>query len=806
MSLKDQNKFFLVTSLITFVMIVFTFYITVFDQIISQNQGFFYAIVFGVVLVLAFVLCNLFTKLLAVSANLNTSKIFKIISLSCFGVIAIVFIALRFRYNSNLSTYDSDVIKCASSMAAGSLAGKNDIIAIIRRNPTDFLYAVVLTPIIKFLGESNGAIMTVNAFFMILSAFFAYRCVQLISDRICALIAAFGCLIIPGQSFAVYAFDSDVVLAALIFLAMDLYIHFWYLEDDVDEKIRYAYVIGCGAAMGLVMVSEPTMLIAVVLMYVGVYILKKRELKNILISLGCSFGVVLICILIKTFITDISIIDSLADFGNAFAGLFPGSNSGISSSQVFDGFLEGINNQNYYINDSYYFLYGSNGAAYSQLNAAWICLVNQIMYMFVLVMGMMCMIYSIRGSYIQVLPVNIMFIGSFISLIFQAMRNQATFPFMSLLIVLTGICMNYMYLNHHPELDDVSQFIQSISEGVETVEDEGGNVEVMSESAFLDRAKALIFVGENDKLYHSIKEQELEKAKKEFPDRLPSVPKADEVVNSEVPEKEPYFFDNEDKVEETDEELETSADDFDDKSSEEDLISVPQKNSDLVDSEENAEEIVEEKTEDEKAETDNVEADNVEVEAVEEENTEEEVAEKAITEEAAAEETVAEEEKAVEDKTEEEKETTEPEAEKKITVPELKPIVVEKFIRDESDSEAEENKTVDNVPGEAEDSCVSEVESEDAKTEEIDSEDLNEDENEKAELQKESPKKVITATGVVKKKPAAVKKGKPLHNPLPTPKKHEHKTIDFDYKNDKGDSDGWDFDYEVADDDDWDYD
>ena len=782
MSFKDQNKLFIVTSLITFVMIVFTFYITVFDQIISQNQGFFYAIVFGVVLVLAFVLCNLFTKLLAISSNLNSSKIFRIISISCFCLVSLIFIALRFRYNSTLSTYDSDLIKCASSFANGGISGKNELISMVRRNPTDLLYALLLTPIIKFMGESTGAIMTINAIFMILTALFAYRTVQLISDRICALIAAFGCLLIPGQSFAVYSFDSDVLLSMLVFLSMDLYIHFWYLGDDVDDKIRYIYVVGCGLAMGLVIVSEPAMIIAVALMFVAVFLLKKRELKNILISSACSLGVVVICILIKSFIVNISIVDSFFDFANSFTGIFTGSDLGISPTQIFDSFISGISNQNYYINDSYYFLYGNNGAAYSQLNAAWLCLINQIIYMFVLVMGMMCMIYSIRGSYIQVLPVNIMFMGSFIALLFQAMRNQSTFPFVSLLIVLASICLNYMYLNHHPELDDVSQYINSISEGVETIEDEEGNVEVMSESAFVDRAKALIFVGENDKLYQSIKEQEIEKAKKEFPDRLPEVPKADEVIDSKLPEKEPYFFDSEDKKEEFAEEPDTSMDDFDENSTEDELSKNESAHSGLSETSrdiKNALLMIQEEnnlnrvssidendilaSEDESNEDSSKSAvedlkEEIKEEINEEINEEIKEEQKEVPKESIMEELHEDsEEQPKEESKDNTIEATQENSQENTDKPELEPIHVEKFIRDDE-------------PAESVDESV------------------------------ESVDKSIENTDV------AGNIGKPLHNPLPTPKKHEHKTIDFDYKNDKDNDDGWEFDYEVADDDDWDYD
>ena len=53
-------------------------------------------------------------------------------------------------------------------------------------------------------------------------------------------------------------------------------------------------------------------------------------------------------------------------------------------------------------------------------------------------------------------------------------------------------------------------------------------------------------------------------------------------------------------------------------------------------------------------------------------------------------------------------------------------------------------------------------------------------------------------------KTAEVKPSEPIPNPLPVPKKKDHKPIDYDREVKKSDDD-WDFDYDVSSgDDDWD--
>ena len=60
---QKSGKATIIIGVITLIVIAFILFSTLYDQIIAQNEGFFYMLIFGGILVLVFVLINLITKL-----------------------------------------------------------------------------------------------------------------------------------------------------------------------------------------------------------------------------------------------------------------------------------------------------------------------------------------------------------------------------------------------------------------------------------------------------------------------------------------------------------------------------------------------------------------------------------------------------------------------------------------------------------------------------------------------------------------------------------------------------------------------
>lgn len=526
--LKGRNKYFLLLGIISLVMIVFTLFITVYDQIIIQNQGFFYAVIFGGILVLAFVLCNLFTKLVAASVNTYEAESFRIIVYIIFAIISVAFLFMRLRYDSSLPSMESNVVKTGYFIAENTLEGNNDLIFAMRMNPSHFLYAMVFSFVFNIFGQSDSVVVVVNAVFMLLASFMAFKVVDKLADKVCALITVFVFLLMPGQAFAVYSYSSEPLLAFLIFSFLNLFVIMYVnIDTDFSERNRMLYTIGCGIVAGLLIFTEPTLLIGVILTLVGLVVLKKSDKNQLLIVIAATIGSVILFGFIKMLVLGIDFGTLISDFFSSFNCFFNSTTGGnYTFSEIKECFIGFIDNQNRYINDNYFFLSGTDGAAYSALNAAWLGLLNQLLYMFFLVLSIMCLYYAAYGNRIETMPVWAVFTSIFISIFLQSVRACNTFSFNGILIILSALCMKYLYLNHHPDVIGDS-FVLNINE-VDTIKDNSEGIaeesvnnkdtdtpdELPALEDFRKRANALIFIGVDEELYQQIKREELENAPK----------------------------------------------------------------------------------------------------------------------------------------------------------------------------------------------------------------------------------------------------------------------------------------------------
>ena len=82
-------------ALISLAMFGYLLFFTVYRQMIDQNEGFFYVIVFGGILVLAFILLSLMTKLLAFSHDVEDSVGFIILEVLLLLTFSVLFVRLR---------------------------------------------------------------------------------------------------------------------------------------------------------------------------------------------------------------------------------------------------------------------------------------------------------------------------------------------------------------------------------------------------------------------------------------------------------------------------------------------------------------------------------------------------------------------------------------------------------------------------------------------------------------------------------------------------------------------------------------
>ena len=509
---------------------VYVFYITVFEQVISQNQGFFYAVIFGFILLVLFLLCNLFTKLIAISGSEQRSPYRRLIVVMGLIIIAVVFLSSRMRYSTQLSLVDHYVYRGAVAMVEGTYAQSHDVTDAAIANPGQYLYSFILSIVFRIVGPGSTPILWVNAFFIVLSGFLTYKIVKTFTNQMCGLFAALLCAIIPSQTFAVYSFSSEPVVAAVFLGAVLSLISLYSYNKRLKEMEDYGDDIGKDYAsiiftvvgsilLGLLIFVEPFMIIPFTLMVLVAYFTRKPKALAMLTSL--AVGIVLMFLLCFVKSAHMGV-----DFGKVMTGeiaAFDPStdyNSGEVSEfkDVFHKFNEELSSTDENIDNNFRFIYDNNNyGVYTELNISWVILLNQIMYMFVLMMTISCVILAVKEQKDYVITISMLILSSVLMLFFQQNRDDQKFLFISVFIIATATGLHYLYLDHHPELKVSTNALDALEktgrkEIAAATRTNLRNAAQMTEADFVRRAKALIFVGNDEELYRQIKEEEHEDA------------------------------------------------------------------------------------------------------------------------------------------------------------------------------------------------------------------------------------------------------------------------------------------------------
>ncbi|MCR4922685.1 MAG: hypothetical protein K5931_01615 [Lachnospiraceae bacterium] len=521
---KKSNKLAVVIGVITLVILGYVLFITLYNQIIAQNEGFFYIFLFGGILVLVFVLLSLITKLIAISPTDDSGIVWNILESLALIVLSCLFFWIRFRYSTSLAADETLFYREAAFLADGTLTESLDVVNKLLRNPMDYAYGKLLGFIFMISGEDPEIVLYYNAVVIILTAFFAYRCARLIGGRLIGILAYIASLFIPSQSYGVYSYNSEYLFALFIFICLDIYL-FLYLRDNLHMALRIVLDIVLGISLAFLLYIEPVALIFVLAMLFHSICFRRKEsnnnILNYLLPVFVAAVMVFLLLLVKA--------NTLGtDYGDTFMGISsrfnPSTNyeTGMTYElkEIYDEFQKDVNDQTKNIVDNYYFLERNDGKTISAIEASWLSLGTNLFYMFVLVLSVGCVFFMLRVRDDKVIPILLCFLAGFFIVFLKATKDTNSFYFFEILIVIACCGLRYMYENHHPELSDKKAAQEENGEEAEPelTEEE---LELKLEEERI-RAKALIFIGENDILYNQLKEEEhervlalREKAKKE---------------------------------------------------------------------------------------------------------------------------------------------------------------------------------------------------------------------------------------------------------------------------------------------------
>jgi len=501
-----------IVAIISLVFLGYVLFISIYDQMISQNEGFFYVAVFGGILVLAFILLSLMTKLMALSNEIKNTFLWYVIEVIGFIVIVALFLVTRLSYKSSLPADESLFYKTAYVMSESSLANAGrDLIPQLIRKPGQFLYARFVSVIFMFFEAEQSIILNVNIVFVVINLIFAYLTVRQIGGRACALVATACSVFMPCQSFAIYTYDAQVFFSAFFFGALALIVN---ILKDKSKNIVKPIILSVilGILLGVIFSMEPTLVIVYIMIMIYMIPKIKKGWLMGLITFVCSASIFLLLSLSGASKLGVDMPELMEGYFNRFVVDY-NEDTGVEYEfkQVMSNFHGEIDNQDKQITDNYYFLSNKSGNTYSALQAAWFQLGNQLLYLFLMVLAVAGSFYLIRSRNTDIIPLYLVFIGSIFVLFFESSKERNTFFFVEILIAIASCSLKYMYDNHHPEANRMDAFYYEdiISEMNEAPSEEVvEEIEEEDEDQFLIRARALVFIGENERLYREIIEEE----------------------------------------------------------------------------------------------------------------------------------------------------------------------------------------------------------------------------------------------------------------------------------------------------------
>ncbi len=487
-----------IISIVSLVVLGYIFFISVYNQIIVQSGGVFYIVIFGGILILAFVLLSLVTKLIEITREIKDNFMWNFVEILLLCNLAYLFFAFRLAYKSTVPAEETVLYRTAQLMSEGELSTKGmDMFRHLIIFPSQYVYAFVVSLFIKISDSGSQTMITVNAFVLILTAFVMDRVVRKIAGRACGIIAALCTLFIPSQSFAVYSYSGEFFFCLILLLFMDIFLLLLNAKEQEGGKLLAFYALA-GAVAALLCFIEPLMLICIIPLAVYLFKCRKEEGEDIIKPIAVMAAVTVIILVLFTLIKSVSL---NTDIGSVISGSVsryrltrnPETEEKYTFGDVFEHFHENLDNQNTNVNDNYHFLVNDEGEAYTQTHNAWFSLGTQMSYMFVIVMSIACAFYMFKSKRSEAVPGFILLLGCFIVLFFRSAAENSTYFLFEILIIVASSGLSYMYMNHHPELSMLTDGKDGDKTMANTIADRD-----ISEWGAIARARALIFAGKDN--------------------------------------------------------------------------------------------------------------------------------------------------------------------------------------------------------------------------------------------------------------------------------------------------------------------
>lgn len=517
-----KNASFLIIVVLSMLILSFITFATVYEQILSQSNGFFNVIIFGVALILMFIIITILARIFDVKKEKSEQSpvVSFLIILGIVGIFA-AFVFLRLGYTSSISPDESKVYLASEYLSQGILDKGKDVHEDLIGYPADFIYCIIVSPIFKLIGESRESFTLVNICMMLILGLFIFLTVNLLSSKLYAVIAAFVFMFIPNNSFLVYSLNSELFVAAMFSIAFFLYSVMIY-KRFLSQTLALFISVLCGIFSGICLSCEPVMFLAFLGLTIWAIKAKRQSTICYILPHIISLAIVLSNVFLKANTLNVDIIEVLLAFLLCFSPVHVReAGTEFSGIDFLNAITGRFNNPSRFLNDNYYFLTNQDGKSYSNNQTVWLGFVDQLATVFAIILCVMLIVYIIRVAYDKILPALTAFVLLFLGQLLGGV-NKVGYVYVYVMIFIIGTCsLYYMYLNHHPDYAlyvtnkeiRKDHLIMLKLQGEEVYDEEEEkttkkeDVEPLDE-AYLQRARALVFIGEDDSLYDEIKAEE----------------------------------------------------------------------------------------------------------------------------------------------------------------------------------------------------------------------------------------------------------------------------------------------------------
>lgn len=511
---KDAG--FLITIVLSMLILAYISFITVYEQILSQNNGFFNVIIYGVVLILVFIFITLFLRVINVKIeNKESSPVLKVlIYVGIFSIFAF-FAYVTTRYSSSVSPLESSLYKTAGYINDGLLPQAMDIHDDILGYPANFVYGYIISLIFGVTGASESVYLIINTAAMLLLALFLFKTVELISNIACATFSVIIFLLIPNDIFLVYSYNAEIFVGMLFIITVYLCELLIYKRFKSPSSGRIIALFA-GVTGGLLLSCEPAMILSLIALCIWIIKARRQKTACIIITMAVSIAEFLGIIVFKALMMGLGFVEVFLAEVLCFLPTHSRIPSGeeFSVINMFTVLTDRLNNPSKFLNDNSYFLITDSGNTISASQTLALSIIDQFIILSMLILCVLLVVYVIRVNYDKIMPVLTLIITSFVIQVLGGC-NQVLYVYFIVLFILAGsTTLYYMFLNHHP---DYAVYITNksiraendLAEDAERPEQEETEDESDEDSTEdLLRARALVFIGENEELYNKIKTEE----------------------------------------------------------------------------------------------------------------------------------------------------------------------------------------------------------------------------------------------------------------------------------------------------------